>query len=976
MSFVHLHNHSEYSALDGMIKIDELMPRLKELELDAFAVTDHGTMAGLPHFYWSAHKAGITPILGMELYVDEELDTKSPAHLTLLVKNERGYRQLIELNNLAANQFYYRPRVTYEQLIEMQPDGLIALSGCMSALGSTYAMAGKIPEAVSLYESLRGSIGGLVMEMQLHELTLGEEKFHEEEKQLAASMYAIAKQIGVPFAFTNDCHYLTKESEDIHRQIILLGRESDGKDFRGLEFSGTGFYVKSAEQMKQIIPSKISQQAMQTTVDIAKEIGDVTIPELTKSTWHMPFVCENPVEMIIDKAAELGRLKGKNEDYQARWDRELSVIEAANFAENYLLTLDYVQWARDQGIRVGPGRGSMVGSLVAYAIGITDVDPVAHRLMFERAINPARPSIPDFDIDFQSSKRKQLFDYIESKYGENSLHIGTVSKYTLKGALRQILRVLSVDFMEMNTLAKALDEKITWESLDELLAQPEMTKYVTLWPDFPAMMAQVHNNIFASGSHAAGVVISDDRRPLKNELPITRLKEQGFASSYDMDTLKKLGFVKFDILGLSALDIVDIVCNFASIDMDYSKIDINDQKVYDLINQHKYQSLFQIEGGANIQVIRAMGGLKEFEDIIAMNALGRPGAIQFLKRFCEWRNDHSKIYYPDLKLAEVLDVTHGVILYQEQVMEIASRLAGFNDIQVDEIKEAIKFFRHEVFARIEPEFLAGCEANGVTNAGEIWEMIKSFSGYGFNRAHACAYALLGFTTAWLKTYYPAEFYAAALTIAAQDEYQDLVSEGRSMGIEFLPPHVNYSEAGFTVEDGKVRFGISSIKFCSDKTAEEIIEKRPFQSKEHMVASVIKRAVNSRSMSNLEAVGAMEGFPDIEQGFTMQERRLKQKELIGVAVEYSEEEAAMLSDDDPQGGVRIGIVRSEKRIVTKKNDPMGFIKLESGGADITVFPQLWFEYKKKRVQPGDIIRATGRLEPLRNAFIADNIEVWE
>lgn len=976
MSFVHLHNHSEYSALDGMIKVDELIPRLKELEFDAFAVTDHGTMAGLPHFYWSARKAGINPILGMEIYVDEKLDTATPSHLTLLVKNERGYRQLIELNNLAAKQFYYRPRVTYEQLIGMQADGIIALSGCMSASGSKYALANQLEEAQTLYEGLRGSMGGLVMELQLHEQTEGEEEFHKLEKQLAASMYAMAQKLNVPYAFTNDCHYLTKESEDIHRQIIFLGKETDGKDFRGLEFSGTGFYIKSAEQMKQIIPATISSQTMQATVDIAKEIGEIIIPELTKSTWHMPFICENPVEMLIDKAAELGRLKGAGEDYQARWDRELSVIEAANFAENYLLTLDYVQWAREQGIRVGPGRGSMVGSLVAYAIGITDVDPVAHRLMFERAINPARPSIPDFDIDFQSSKRKQLFDYIEAKYGENSLHIGTVSKYTLKGALRQVLRVLSVDFMEMNALAKILDEKITWESIDELLAQPEMIKYITLWPDLPSMIGQVHNNIFANGSHAAGVVISDDRRPLKNELPITRLKEQGFASSYDMDTLKKLGFVKFDILGLSALDIVDIVCRFAGIDIDYAKIDINDQKVYDLINQQKYQSLFQIEGGANIQVIRAMGGLKEFEDIIAMNALGRPGAIQFLKRFCEWRNDHSKIYYPDPKLAEVLDVTHGVILYQEQVMEIASRLAGFNDIQVDEIKEAIKFFRHEVFARIEPEFLAGCEANNIANAGEIWEMIKSFSGYGFNRAHACAYALLGFTTAWLKTYYPAEFYAAALTIASQDEYQDLVSEGRSLGIEFLPPHVNFSDAGFTVEDGKVRFGISSIKFCSDKTAEEIMQKRPFSSKEEMSAKVIKKSVNSRSMHHLEEVGAMLGFPDVETGFTITERRQKQKEHIGVAIEYSEDEAAILSEDNAEGGIRIGIVRSEKRIVTKKNDPMGFIKLESGGADITVFPQLWFEYKKKRVQPGDIIRATGRLEPLRNAFIADNIEVWE
>ena len=974
VNFIHFHNHTEYSILDGMAKIKDVANRLEELKIPAHAITDHGTLAGIPEFYWTLNKKNIVPILGCEIYVDERLDTRFPSHLTMLVSSERGYRQLIEINNLAATQFYDRPRITYQQLLEMPLDGLIALSGCMSSLGSKYIAQGQIEQAHGLWNALRGKLDRFFIELQIHELVKGEEDFYEKEQEHFYRMLEQSKITGIDPIFTNDCHYSIQQSEQIHRELIRLGKESSGKDYRGLEFSGTGFYIKSTDEIKAVLPLPIAGKLIKYTEELAKYIGTVKIPELDKSSWHIPFVAEDPMGVLRSKIILKQRMANKPKEYVERLIKELSVIQEANFASNYLLTLDYIEWAKSNGIKIGPGRGSMVGSLVAYAIGITEVDPVKHDLMFERAINPARPSIPDFDIDFQSSRRKELFDYIQNKYGDNALHIGTANRYTLKGALKQVLRVLNVSFTEANDLMKMLDAELTWESIDDLFQHKLMRDYVASWPDLQVMTSQLYENMFASGSHAAGVVISDSRRPLRKEIPITRVKDEGFASSFDMEVLKKMGFVKFDILGLSALDIVDNACRFAGIEIDYDKLDLEDPRVYETINQGYYKKLFQIEGAASIQVLKAMGGFQTFEDIVAMNALGRPGAIQFLSRFCQWRDNPQNIEWYDDTLKPFLSKTHGVILYQEQVMQIAQYLAGFNDHRVDDVKEAIKFFRKEVFDEMEPEFIAGCEKNGVKNADKIWEMIKDFSGYGFNRAHAVAYSILGYTTAWLKTYYPTEFYAAALSTVAQEDYADIVAEARTLGVNFLPPDVRYSESSFSVVEGSVLFGISSVAYCSENTAEAIIENRPYSSFKDFEERVPKRKCNSRSRENLRQVGFFRCFDDVETA-PLKIRRAFQKDKIGVAVEYSKEEAEALAANDPENGIIVGIVSSEKRIITKKGDPMGFLRMAGNVPDITLFPQIWLSYKEKRVVSGDIIRAGGELDKQRGSFVANYLEVW-
>lgn len=980
MSFVHLHNHSEYSVLDGMAKVKDIVHRVEELGLSAHAITDHGTLSGIPEFYWTMHKAGKTPILGYEAYVDEELTNRFPAHITLLAQGERGYRQLVELNNLAQSQFYDRPRITYNQLWELPSDSLICLSGCMSARASKYMAAGHLDVAEAFYKRLRQHFAGkFFMEIQKHQHSVGEEKFGEDQKALANFNLSMASELQIPAVFTNDSHYTNKVSEEVHRALIRMGKESSGKDYRGLEFSGTGFYIKSPEEIAAAIPESARAYLMGTSLAIAKLIGDVTIPELDKTHWHMPSLSADPIGTVIDKAAKLGRLRGKDKRYEERWDHELRVIEEANFATNYLLTLDYVQWAKDQGIKVGPGRGSMVGSLVSYALGITEIDPIRYDLLFERAINPARPSIPDFDVDFESNRRSEVLDYLAQKYAPHILHIGTLGRYSIKGALRSVLSVLDYGYLAINELIKGLElNGVTWEDFDQFIGHDLMRPIIQEYPGLPEMVRQMEGIAYATGTHAAGVVISDNSRPLRFEVPVGRAgKDGGETSAYDMDVLKKMGFVKFDILGLGTLDVIAQTCKSANITLDFASMEFDDNKVFKTINDGFYKGLFQIEGGASIQVIRAMGGIVEFEDIVAMNAIGRPGAIQFLKRFVEWRYDHKKIKYADNKLAPILDKTHGVILYQEQVMQIAKDLAGFTDIRVDDIKEAIKFFRAEVFAEIEPEFLLGCEKNGVQNGPEIYAMIKDFAGYGFNRAHAVAYSAIAYATAWLKTYYPAEFYAAALNMCDKEEYQDFISEARRMNIEFVPPHVNTSLAGFSVLGKRtVQFGINSVAYCKDNAANAIIEARPFISVEDLEKRVPARKCNARSRTNLLDVGAFSGL-DGDQPMAVHDRRKKQRELIGVAIEFSDYERQQLSENNPDAGVRVGFLLSEKKITTKKGDNMGFLKFEDGGMDVTLFPQQWFSYKQLKPYRGGLIKINGRTEERdgKTVFIGNETQVF-
>jgi DNA polymerase-3 subunit alpha len=959
-----------------MARIVDIVDRVEEIGAEAHAITDHGTLAGIPEFYWTMKKHNKVPILGMELYVDEEPRSRFPAHLTVLVKNERGYRQLIEINNLAQNQFYDRPRITYEQLWKMGCDGLVALSGCMSARASKYVLAGHLDVAEAFYAALRRYFGeDFYFEIQNH--TSDEEEFNAEQRLLANTCISLSSKMGIRAVFTNDCHYTNSLSENVHRELIRLGKQKDGNDYRGLEFSGSGFYIKDADEIALAIPKALRETLMGTSCEIAKSIGNITIPELTKTHWHMPKLVEDPDEQLVEMAKKAGRLKGRGPEYKARWDHELRIIKEANFAANYLLTLDYVQWARDNNILVGPGRGSMTGSLVSFAIGITDIDPVEHNLLFERAINPARPSIPDFDVDFSSKRRQEVFDYLVGQYGDNAMHIGTTAKYSLKGSLKAVGRVLGLEFQALNNLTKELEETgVTFEDEAQLWAHPRMQGLVEDFPLLPAMVSHMVGIPYAQGEHAAGMVISDNLRPLLKEVPLARVVDGRLKSAFDMEALKKMGFVKFDILGLSSLDVIYDAAKMAGIEIQFYGMKYDDPLVFETISAGNYHKLFQIEGMGSIQVIKAMGGVREFEDIVAMNALGRPGAIQFLRRFCDWRRDHSKIVYPDKALAPILDVTHGVVLYQEQVMAIAKEIAGFDDRRVDDVKEAIKFFRDEVFAEMEPEFLEGCLKNGIQNGQEIYEMIKAFAGYGFNRAHAVAYSAIGYMTAWLKTYHPAAFYAAALNNAEADAYQPIIAEARRMGINFLPPDVNESEVGFKrINDHTVLFGIESIAYCSINTAAEIISKRPFTSRSDFESRVAGRKCNARARANLEAVGAFRSFPDVEP-VSVGERRKNQRELIKVAIEYSQAEQEKLLENNPENGIRVGFMASDKRHVTAKGDAMGWLKLEDGGVDVTLFSQQWMQYKNLRVRQGDLVVIHGESSEYngRPGFIGKEVRV--
>ncbi len=871
--FVHLHTHSEFSLLDGACRLDGLVARAKDLGMGAVSLTDHGVMYGCVNFYKSAKKAGVKPILGCEVYVAprSRFDRSASkdgtnAHLTLLAKDKAGYRNLMHLVSYAfLDGFYYKPRVDWE-LLEQYHEGLIALSGCMSGELSRLVLSGLHDEAkarAAAYAQLFGE-GNYYIEIQDHGIP--------EQKQINAALIEIANELGLGLTATNDIHYLTREDSVSHDMLLCIQTGSTLQDEDRMKFSTEEFYLKTGEEMAAVFPDH--PEALSNTVaiaaacDVELELGKILLPE-----------CDVPKGKTLDsRLEELCRdaLSGRYDEItpaiKERLKYELEVIKTTGFSGYFLIVWDFIRFAKENGIRVGPGRGSAAGSIVAYLLGITNLDPLEHDLLFERFLNPERISMPDIDIDFCYVRRDEVLRYVREKYGDDKVaQIITFSTMAARAAIRDAGRVLGVPYGEVDKIAKMVPEVLEI-TLDAALDSPELQEAYgadeTTRTVIDAAKA-LEGAIRQDSIHAAGVVIAKEALP--NYIPIQKKPNTEVVTQADMDTIGDIGLLKMDFLGLRTLTVIgDALVNIKrnhGVDLDVDKLPLDDEKTYQLLRSAETIGLFQLESSGMRALIRDLQP-SAFTDIVALLALYRPGPLGagMNKDFCDCRHGRKEIEYPHPTLEPVLKDTYGIIVYQEQVMRVATDMAGFSLGEADILRKAMGKKRPEVLAEQKEKFITGAQANDIDKrtAGKVFDLVNHFAGYGFNKSHSAAYAVISYQTAHLKAHYPEEFMAALLTsiMDNKDKVALYVNECRRLGIEVLPPDVNESFNEFTAVGGHIRFGLSAVRNVGSGAIEKIIEartERPFVSMIDFCERVDSSVLNKRALESLIKGGAFDSL---------------------------------------------------------------------------------------------------------------------
>lgn len=835
----HLHLHSQYSVIDGRGLIEDYVKLAKEDGQEALALTDHGTLGGVIEGYLACKKADLKFIPGQEIYVDvSELRERSyPGHLTVLARNEAGYRALIAANNLAHRQFYYRPRLTLRQIIDngFAMDWVI-LSGCMSSpiFDVPYS------ESEIIVKELAKNSSNFLLEAMWH--YSDDAEFDAKQNMYLERVAALHKSTGLPIVLTNDCHYAYKHQEDFHSELLRNSREPEG-----LEFDGLGFHFKTMSNMQSIAQALGVPNAVDNAVEIAK-LCDVQIPEADHINWYVPDITNGaPMAKIIQVCEAVLAMRELPNEYWERYRYELGVLATSPAILNsYLVAHDVIIWCTERSIPVA-ARGSMAGSLVSWLLGITAEDPVKYNLSFSRAVNPVRPTIPDFDLDVSSQHRAEVLEYLKQRY-EGNIPICAYTHYGPKGALRKILRMEGLrDFKNVNDLCKQLPED--WSDGD-FEYSPSGHRYIggDAWVDSVPEQYQnfvaIYKGLYSTMSvHPSGVLISGPERELEHEVPLQWIaSSKTMASAFDMYTLKKIGLFKLDVLGLRTLDQLSYM-EGASNDKPPND-DYDEPEVLAAFGADLLAEVFQMDGYACREVIRNIGGIKNFEDIVAANTLARPGCAQFAPFY---RSGLTRLVqeYPDLE--PVLGYTNGLILYQEQVMEICRVLAGFDDAEQDDVKEAIKYFQHATFRKIADKFRERSEAKGV-NPDNILKAIEDMSKYTFNRAHAMTYAAIAYKMMWYKVHYPAVYYAA--TFDAADDKPRLVLESHFFGVKWHPADVNYSESETAVRDGEILLGLSAIKGVGPAVYSAIAAARPYSSLEDLEGRVERRKCNKRVIANL------------------------------------------------------------------------------------------------------------------------------
>jgi len=872
--FTHLHLHTQYSLLDGAIRLNQLFDRLRELKMDSVAMTDHGNMFGVVDFYRRAQAAGIKPIIGCEVYVAgargmSDRSTREMYHLVLLARNETGYRNLCRLVSLAyLDGFYYHPRID-KQLLGKHSEGLVGMSACLSGEIASLIKHGHVSDA-----SLAASEYAALFEPGWFFLELQHNGLPEQEK-VNQVLLQIASERKLPLVATNDCHYLNAGDHRAHDILLCISTRKTVDDPGRMRHDTEDLYLRSEEEMKQLfadVPEAIENtRRIADACNLELELGKVFLPR-----YEVP--AEYDLDSYLEAQAKQGldrHLAGLNEEkhdlYTKRFTYEIDVIKRMGFSGYFLIVWDFIAYAKSNGIPVGPGRGSGAGSLVAFCLGITAIDPLPYDLLFERFLNPERVSMPDFDIDFCQDRRGEVINYVAEKYGSDRVaQIITFGQLKPRLAIKDVGRVMGLSFAETDRISKLvpMGPKVT---LDQALREEPRLEEIQNEKPIYREVVQIARSLEGLnrhfGTHAAGIVISN--KPLLEMVPVLKGEEGVLTTQFAKDEVEKAGLVKFDFLGLKTLTVIQHALEMIRVgghQLEILEIPLDDQQVFDLLISGETDGVFQVESDGFKQLMKELKP-DRFEDIIAAVALYRPGPLGagMVEDYINRKQRGRGVSYPHPATKAALESTYGVIIYQEQVMRIAVDLCGFSMSQADILRKAMGKKKASEMARLKKMFIEGAgQKSGMplNEAEDLFAKIEKFAEYAFNKSHSAAYALISYQTAYLKTHYPVEFMAALLS-SEMDNSEKLVrhlAKVREMGIEILPPDVNRSQRRFSVADGKILFGLGAVKGLGDTAIETICqarEERPFSSLFDLCARVDLRKVNKRLVDVLIKSGALD-----------------------------------------------------------------------------------------------------------------------
>lgn len=884
--FVHLHIHTEYSLLDGANRIKDLIKHTKELGMDSIAITDHGVMYGVVDFYKEAVNNGIKPILGCEIYTAKRsrfdkqagLDSE-PGHLVLLAKNNIGYKNLMKIVSLGFTEgFYYKPRVDME-VLERYSEGLIALSACLSGdipralLNNDYEKAKEIAQR---FNNVFGQ-DSFYLELQMNGI--------EEQNLVNQQLIKLSKDMGIPLIATNDAHYLRREDARAHEILLCIQTGKNINDEDRMKFSSDDFYVKSPQEMINMF--KNIPEAVSNTVKVAQmcnvelefnklHLPKFEVPHNKDSFDYLRELCYEGLKRVYSEGCE-------DQDKVDRLEYELSVIKQMGYVDYFLIVGDFIKYAKDNGIMVGPGRGSAAGSLVAYCLGITNIDPIRYNLLFERFLNPERISMPDIDIDFCFERRQEVIDYVVRKYGEDRVaQIITFGTMAARAAIRDVGRALDIPYGDVDSIAKMIPFQIGMNIDKALELNPEIRQRynederIKELIDTARLLEGMPRH---ASTHAAGVVIS--KEPVTEYVPLQK-NEDSITTQFTMGLLEELGLLKMDFLGLRTLtvirDAVNLIYKNYNKEVKIDNLNMDDPNVYKLIGEGKTAGIFQLESAGMTQFMKELQP-SSLEDIIAGISLYRPGPMDQIPRYIKYKNNPGLVKYDHPLLENILNVTYGCMVYQEQVMQIVRDLAGYSMGRSDLVRRAMSKKKVSVMEQERKNFIYGIDddegniivigavRNGVDEgtANKIFDEMMDFASYAFNKSHAAAYAVIAYQTAWLKYYYPVEFMAALLNsfLGSSDKVSQYVYECRNLGIEVLPPDINESDIKFTVVNGKIRFGMAAIKNVGENAVKAVIDEREtkgsYKSFRDFLERIEGRDVNKRCIESMIKSGAFDSL---------------------------------------------------------------------------------------------------------------------
>ena len=886
MAFTHLHVHTEYSLLDGSNKINEYVSRVKELGMDSAAITDHGVMYGVIDFYRAAKAAGINPILGCEVYVapgsrfDREVGSGDDRyyHLVLLAENNQGYQNLMKIVSKGfVEGFYYKPRVDLELLREYH-EGLIALSACLAGEVARYLQKGMYEDgkkAALRYQEIFGE-GNFFLELQDHGIP--------QQQMVNQQLMRMHQETGIQLVATNDVHYTYETDADSHDILLCLQTGKKLTDTDRMRYEGGQYYVKSEEEMAALFP--YAPEALENTHKIARrchvdiEFGNTKLPRYDVpdgyTSWeYLNKLCREGLEERYDPVTE---------ELESRLDYELTTIKNMGYVDYFLIVWDFIKYARDHEIMVGPGRGSAAGSLVAYTLGITQLDPIRYDLLFERFLNPERVSMPDIDVDFCFERRQEVIDYVVRKYGKDCVvQIVTFGTLAARGVIRDVGRVLDMPYAQVDTIAKMIPQELNITIDKALEMNPELKKTYDEQEDVHHlidMAKRLEGLPRHTSMHAAGVVIS--QKEVDEYVPLSRAQDGTIVAQFTMTTLEELGLLKMDFLGLRTLTVIQNAAKMVEKDkgitLDMSHIDYNDSKVLASLGTGRTDGVFQLESSGMKNFMKELKP-QSLEDVIAGISLYRPGPMDFIPQYIRGKNRPDTIRYDCPQLEPILSPTYGCIVYQEQVMQIVRNLAGYTLGRSDLVRRAMSKKKASVMEKErqnfvygnEQEGVPGCIANGISEktANKIYDEMTDFAKYAFNKSHAAAYAIVAYQTAYLKYYYSVEFMAALMTsvIEMPAKVAEYIQVCRQMGIQILPPDINNGERGFSVDQGRIRYGLSAIKSVGRPVIESLVKERRENGIYRTLSDFIERnsgQVNKRAIENFIKAGALDCLPGNRQ----------------------------------------------------------------------------------------------------------------